>query len=43
MQLKKVFPNIEIKICLWYMLRNLENKRKQIYGDTNGMSKDKLN
>jgi hypothetical protein len=41
--IKQIFPNTEIKLCLWHMFRNIENKRKSIYGNINNQSQLSLN
>ena len=30
--IRQVFPNSEIKLCLWHLFRNIKINRKKIYG-----------
>ena len=41
--LKQVWPNSEIKLCLWHMLWNIELKRKKIFGDYSNHSAESYN
>ena len=41
--LKNVWPNSEIKLCLWHMLRNIELKRKKIFGEYSNHSTESYN
>ena len=41
--IKQVFPNIQIRLCLWHFNRNLELKSKNIYGDINNHTNESLN
>ena len=40
---KQVFPNTEIKLCLWHLFRNLEINRKKIYGSIENQDNISLN
>ena len=41
--LKQVWPNSEIKLCLWNMFRNIELKRKKLFGDYSNHSIESYN
>jgi len=41
--LKQVWPNSEIKLCLWHMFRNIELKRKKLFGDYSNHSIESYN
>ena len=41
--IKQVFPNTEIKLCLWHLFRNLEINRKKIYGSIENQDNISLN
>lgn len=41
--IKQVWPNIELKLCLWDLFRNIEIKRKKIFGDISNHSIESLN
>ena len=40
---KQVYPNSEIKLCLWHFYRNLEINRNKIYGSKENQSNQSLN
>ena len=40
---KQVYPNSEIKLCLWHFYRNLEINRNKIYGAKENQSRQSLN
>ena len=41
--IKQVLPENQIKLCLWHFYRNIEIKRKKIYGDKLNQNQDSLN
>ena len=41
--IKQVFPNTEIKLCLWHLFRNLEINRMKIYGSIENQNNISLN
>ena len=41
--IRQVYPNSEIKLCLWNLFRNLEINRKKIYGSKENQSIESLN
>ena len=41
--IRQVYPNSEIKLCLWHLFRNLEINRKKIYGSKENQSIESLN
>lgn len=40
---KQVYPNTEIKLCLWHLYRNLELNRNRIYGAIENQTQLSLN
>ena len=40
--IRQVYPNSEIKLCLWHLFRNLEINRKKIYGSKENHISKKL-
>ena len=41
--IRQVFPNSEIKLCLWHLFRNIEINRKKIYGSIENQNQISLN
>ena len=41
--IKQVLPETQIKLGLWHFYRNIEIKRKKIYGDILNQNQDSLN
>ena len=41
--IKQVYPNTEIKLCLWHLYRNLELNRNRIYGAIENQNRLSLN
>ena len=41
--IRQVYPNSEIKLCLWHPFRNPEINRKKIYGSKENQSIESLN
>ena len=41
--IKQVYPNNEIKLCLWHFYRNIEINRNKIYGEKENQSIQSLN
>ena len=41
--IRQVFPNSEIKLCLWHLFRNIEINRKKIYGSIENQNQHSLN
>ena len=41
--IRQVFPNSEIKLCLWHLFRNIEINRKKIYGSIENQNQNSLN
>lgn len=41
--IRQIYPNTEIKLCLWHFFRNIEINRKKIYGDLSNENNISLN
>ena len=41
--IRQVYPNCEIKLCLWHLFRNLEINRNKIYGYKENQNNESLN
>ena len=41
--IKQVWPNSELKLCLWYLYRNIETNRNKIFGDIINHNEESLN
>ena len=41
--IKQSFPNTEIKLCLWNLVRGIEINRKQIFGSLDNQNLESLN
>ena len=41
--IKQVWPNRELKLCLWYLYRNIETNRNKIFGDIINHNEESLN
>ena len=40
--IKQIYPNTEIKLCLWHLYRNIELNRNKIYGSKENQTEESL-
>ena len=41
--IKQIWPNSELKLCLWQLYRNIETNRNKIFGDVINHNEEPLN